>query len=404
MPIPTKPTNATTPSSNWWTYQADLPRTGTYPGTAPSIPLKEAWQTNLHSSGHDAYWTNPPVFGHDKVIVSAGLNPGSVYALSTRDGSIIWSFTAPTSGNLKAHIRGAPAAANNTIYGAFEVIHTSGPMTGRVCALRETDGSVAWQTDLPSPATGSVLVAYGLVFVQTYGQKIYALNQTNGTIVWSNDLPETTEVYNSPTVVSSNLVVAGMRSVYSLNITNGIQRWRYDSINELFPASPAVYYPTSGSGTKISIITAGVVRNDSTSPHDDIVSVVALSSTTGRIIWAFDQYLDFTNNSSFIGLAEGKVFVLAGSRVVALSAANGMFYWAHTAPARIECAPAICNGILYFTAIDNKLHAVNLHSAQEVFSSNLPGNYQSSDHGIAVDQKLIVIPNSGKVIAYTSVE
>lgn len=397
-PFP-KPSPGTVPGSNWWLYQADLSRTGSYPGNVINPPLQVAWETNLQSTDPARNWMRPPVFGHGKVFVSNGLNPGALHAVSTQDGSILWSFTVQMTDGTRIRIRQAPAIANDRVYGAFEVEPDNGPSSCRVYALREADGSVAWQTDVPSAIGGSVALAHARLFVQTYRpMKIFALDQLDGTIVWSTMLSQTDYAFLSPCIAGTHVIAVGENAIFAVDAMTGSVEWTSAFAQPVFGTTPVIYYPETVGG-QMSVIAAGIVQTNASPPHDDVVVVHAVS-LSGRPLWSFGHYVGYTNNTCHVAITTDRAVVVAGSRLIAFNPANGYFFWSLELPARVEVAPAICNGVFYCVTVDNTLRGVSVATGQEVWSMQLPGNAVSSDAGIGIDQGVMVVPNNGRVIAY----
>src|SRR5687767_9217718 len=157
----------TTASSAWWTFQADVQRTGRSSGIGPKPNLY--WQVPLVSG---TISLTPPVFGAIgdtfRVFIGSGYGDSRVFALSPYTGATIWTFTAvPGTGFF-----GAPAAADDNVYIA------SKGNTPHVYALTQRTGAVIWQTPLPATGSGaSVAVAHGMVFVNTDQHIVYALDQ-----------------------------------------------------------------------------------------------------------------------------------------------------------------------------------------------------------------------------------
>lgn len=393
--------SATSPGSNWWTYHADLARSGVHPGNFGANGIQAAWDRDLvGTETGNPYWMGPPVFGSSKVIVSCGLNPGTLYALSSQDGSTLWTYSEPISNDTRVRVRQAPAVANGRVFAGLDVWPNSAPLTGRVLALNEADGSIEWSTDISQPVSGSVAVAHGQVYVLTgMPLAIVAVAQESGEWLWMTQLSVTQYTNNSPCIVGTLIVVAGQNAIYGISAITGTLEWRTPLIAEsLFPATPTISYP-SRSG-RVQIICAGIVINDQRPPHDDTVSVVALS-TSGAILWRFGSRIGFSNNQSFVLSDAQRILVVAGDKVFALEPATGNLLWAHTLPARVESSPAIAGSSLYLVCTDEVLYTLSLADGQETSSQPMLGANLSSDSGLAIDQGLMVISNAAHVKAFS---
>lgn len=390
----------TTPGSNWWTYQGNLARSGMAPGVFGANGIQAVWDRDLVATEYgNPYWMAPPVFGSGKVIVNCGLNPGTLYALSTQDGSTLWTYSEPMTNGTRVRVRQSPAVVSGRVFAGLDVWPNAGPLSGRVCALNESDGSVAWSAEIPQPVSGSVAVAHAQVYVLTgMPLALVALEQDSGSWRWSTLLNATEYTYNSPCIVGSLVVVAGQNAIYGISVIAGTIEWRTPLIAEsIFPASPTIFYPTRSG--RIQIICAGIVINDQTPPHDDIVSVRSLS-TSGRVLWQFGSRIGFSNNHSFVLCSHQAVFVIAGDKVFALDPANGYMIWTHTLPARVESSPAIGGKFLYIVCTNEMFYTLSLANGQETSALSMAGANLSSDSGLAIDMGLLVISNAAHVKAF----
>ena len=399
----------TNPGSNWWKYNVDLANTGYFAGNNISVPLELSWEKDLESTDTSRNHMFPPVFGNNKILVACGINPGSLFAISTRDGSALWSFTARSDESERISPRGAPVVANGHVYGAFEVRATGGgsPSSGRVYSLSEADGSITWETSIPHFPSGSITVAHGLVFVVSWNGKVHALNQADGSIAWNTDAMSTEISFSSPAISTNKIIFTNPKSAVALNVSTGIEAWRLEFGDQMFNQSPMIYTNVD----EPVVLFYGVLEDDvpnTDSTHNDTVRIYALSYHNGALKWSSDISTDFTNNNCFmVANNDGNVFLLAGTHLVSLDAATGSQNWTQRLESRIEFAPAVTNGIIYYTdgfTIDTDtayIYGRRTSDGSLVWKNPLPETFQSSVHGIAIDQGLVVVPQNGKVLAFS---
>jgi len=141
--------------NDWPTYRHDAERSGFTKAHVP-VELKQAWETELGGK------LSSVVVAADKVFV-ASVDTHTVYALDTKDGKTLWSYTA-----------GGKVDSPPTIYRGRVLF---GSADGRVYCLRAFDGALAWrfraapvdcrlmafeQLESVWPVHGSVLVQNGI--------------------------------------------------------------------------------------------------------------------------------------------------------------------------------------------------------------------------------------------------
>ena len=154
-PLESTPTAAR--RDEWPTYRHDPARSGS---TRASIPadLKRSWQTNLGGK------LSSVVIAGDRIFV-ASVDTHTVYALDTKDGKTLWSYTA-----------GGRVDSPPTIYKGLVLF---GSADGWVYCLRASDGTLSWrfraapvdrrlmafeQLESVWPVHGSVLVQNNIVY------------------------------------------------------------------------------------------------------------------------------------------------------------------------------------------------------------------------------------------------
>lgn len=143
---------------------------------------------------------------------------------------------------------------------------------GRVEKIDIESGKVAWAySDKKETITAGVSVGGGLVLFGTGEGYIYALNQSDGALAWKSQLDS--EVLSSP-VIDGNLVVArtGDGKVYGLSAFDGSRKW---TISRQLPKLTL-------RGDSRPVVTQGVVFAGFS---DGLLA--ALQAETGRALWDF---------------------------------------------------------------------------------------------------------------------
>ena len=172
---------------DWITFAHDYQRTGfqaqnagiTAANVATLVPR---WKTLVN----DEIYASPLVYNGNVIIVTL---LGTVYDLSSKDGSIIWQRT------IGGEVRATPSIDNNTVFVSNRLADAKGnPLPSWMFALHLSDGSLAWQAQVDGLTHGSPLVASGVVYVGTSGGDpeigchdggVTALSETTGAQIWN---------------------------------------------------------------------------------------------------------------------------------------------------------------------------------------------------------------------------
>jgi outer membrane protein assembly factor BamB len=101
--------------------------------------------------------------------------------------------------------------------------------------------------------------------------------------------------------------------------------------------------------------------------------VRAFDATDGKLIWQADFTPEDEDDDLFgggIAVAEGKVFVTTPyAKVYGLDAKTGAFEWEAKAPAPMRAAPAVSDGRVFVTTIDNQLVAFATDDGRRLWSN-----------------------------------
>jgi outer membrane protein assembly factor BamB len=240
-------------------------------------------RSNVSSLGQKwSYATGSSVSSSPAVangVVYVGSANGKVYALNSRSGARLWSYT--TDGPVYSS---SPAVANGVVY-----IGNFGPQSppgGKLYALNATSGALLWSYTTRDSVYSSPAVANGLVYIGGEDHKLYALNATSGALRWSYT---TGSFVDSSPAVANGVVYIGSwdGKVYALNATSGKLLWSYTT-GATIPSSPAV--------------ANGVVYIASQNGNE-----YALNATTGALLWSYTT--GNSVDSSSPAVANGVVYI-----------------------------------------------------------------------------------------------
>lgn len=209
------------------------------------VQLKEVSRTGVTVDGDTAY---------------VGDNRGNVYAVNVATGSLRW--TARTGGFLTVPL----AASGGLVVATLQASRTVRP---RVVALKESDGSRAWTTEVDGggvyatpPAIDGEQVIAGFS-----DQTVRAFNLTDGAERWAARMNGPIFFTGAPAVTPDAIVAAdSLGEVYRFDRSTGARVWDY-ALNEPVLRSPVVV-----AGTAVLIATT-------------LGRLAAIDLTSGRLVW-----------------------------------------------------------------------------------------------------------------------
>ena len=204
------------------------------------------WQTTNVGSG----FSTPAIQG-DRIYLLAnnGLDNEYALALSTRDGSRVWSANLGKVGNPKQDPNYPGARSTPTVDGGY--LYALGSDGDLVCLAKDT-GKEAWRKQLRADFGGSPGEWAYAESVLTDGDKLIctpggsnatmvALNKLNGTVIWKCAIPEGDNAgYASPVIGNFSGVKQYVqflsKGVVGVDARTGELLWRYERTAK----SPAV--------------------------------------------------------------------------------------------------------------------------------------------------------------------
>ncbi len=223
---------------------------------------------------------------------------------------------------------------------------------GRVTALDRSTGARKWGVDLELPISGGVGLGDGLVLVADTDGRVLAVQESTGGEVWQSTV--SSEVLSAPAVGSGVVVVRSVDgALHGLSAGDGTNLWTY---SRTIPA-----LTLRGTGAPLLVQTAVVAGLDSG-------KVAALELESGRVFW-----------ERTVAPPQGRSEL---DRMV-----------------DIDAKPLLIGRVLYFVAYQSRLSAVDVESAETLWSRELSGYV-----GLAGDERTIYVTASdGTVWAFDRV-
>jgi outer membrane protein assembly factor BamB len=168
------------------------------PSTAPTaFPSAIAWTVEL-----GAQPLAPPVVAGGRAFLS--LDPGVLSARSLVDGAELWTT--------RVAVAGTPAASSTIV---------AVPTGDAIHAIRAASGHTAWVVRT-EPLTAPPLMVGGWLFFATTG-RLTALRVTDGAPVWTREFPV---VEQRPAAEGTTLYVPTVEGrLYALDVATGVTKW-----------------------------------------------------------------------------------------------------------------------------------------------------------------------------------
>lgn len=255
-----------------------------------------------------------PMFGGDlgntrANMAEAKLSPENVGKLTE-----LWSFT------------GTGCTATPAVYEGVVYLPTWG---GKVYALDAATGMQRWMTALPDLIDSSPAVTPTTVFVSDDQGSVHALDRNDGKKLWSKlvDMHAEAHLWSSPIYVAdADVVLVGVASgeeavqgpwtfrgsVVALDAKTGEERWKFYTTagNDAEGAGAAVWATVAVDPMrKFAFVGTGNAYAGVTGPHVD--SMLALDIGTGELMWS--RQFTAEDVFSIIGSFNGPDFDIGAS-------------------------------------------------------------------------------------------
>ena len=352
--------------------------------------FQKQWSSSFGKGGSKReFLISKPLANGNKVYTldAAGL----LSAFDMKDGEVIWDVKlASKNDNVDdTALKGAGIAFNNGV-----IYATTG--YGSVYAVNTQKGEILWSKSLQTPLRIAPMVANGNVFVQSVDNKFYVLNAKNGEEQWKYDisLENTTLVGGAPAAYAPDLdmVITGFSNgeIQAFNATLGSPLWSDILISnrqaysstflDTIKSAPIIDGDTVYAIGNSNVLAAIDLRSGMRKWEKEIGSVntpllvgntiyivsntndlVAVSKENGDILWATPTNL----GKKAADVTAFTPLMLDGRLVVALSNGTVHLYMPQTGKLinsvdlgeRLNSAPIVANGYIFFVTADADLIA-----------------------------------------------
>jgi outer membrane protein assembly factor BamB len=313
------------PGLQWPMYGATASRTQSHPAIGIRPPFRVAWSRGLGS-----LLEFPAVVSDGVAYV--GNYRGTVYALSMRNGSVLWRHS----------VRGGKMAASPAVVGEDVVVHG---MDGVVRVLDRRTGRLRFAVRIGSPVESSPVVRDRIDYFGAWNGNVYALDLRSRRFRW---------IFRGGYKITSSAALAG-RTLYIgdyggrlLAIAPGSGRLRWSGgVNGRIYGTPAVW------GGRVFV------------PSSDGGSLTAFT-TGGRFAWrvATGSYV-----YSSPAVWAGRVFFGSyNGRLYCVSAWSGRIGWSVQTGGPVSGAPSVVGGVVYAGSFAHRIIGADARSGRVLFS------------------------------------
>jgi len=341
------------------------------------LPVDRLWSAGVGGGGEKlrlglglAYWDGR---------LYAAARDGDVRAIDPASGRTQWQI------DTKLDLSAGPGAGDGLV-----VVGTNG---GEVVALDAADGTQRWKAQVSGEVLAAPLVAGGRVVVRSVDGRMRALSAVDGTEAWTVEdvVPRLSLRGTSRPVLAGEIVLSGFGSgkVMAVNIASGEILWQAQVSS---PRGRTELERLADVDAAVEVSGGDVYAVG----YQGRAAMIALDS--GQLWWTRDL-------SSYRGLAldDDRLYVATSEGdVVAMRRRDASIVWTQTGlKRRALSAPAVVGQAVVVGDFDGYLHWIDRDSGTFVAREH-PGGDRISAAPLVVDDRVFVIDDGGRIVAYRS--
>lgn len=334
-------------------------------------------------------------FSPDGSVMYIGSRDGSLYALRTSDGSMLWKTPPEHAVDVIPAVDG-----NMVVYGSS---------SARLTALRPSDGSPIWSYNAGDGVfQSSPLIVGDRVYSGGGGHFVRAFERASGDLLWEKELGMWVQ---SSAAHKDGVIYIGSDAGFLMayDAETGRERWRFAakmpgepneetsvtadpkitpdghrsnilstprfSGNLVFITSIAgkVYAVDTNTGKEVwsflgeRIVTDTTVSGDILYTHSDMGILRAFDAKTGDVLWGAktgtsqNYWPGPYQTASAPAEYKGQVFVGGtDGDISAYNSSNGSVLWSFRTGDWVMSSPRVANGTLYVGSNDGWIYAINI--------------------------------------------
>ena len=163
---------------------------------------------------------SPAILGDN--VYAASFN-GRIVKVSLETGKRIWTTKVKKQKSQKERLTGGVSAGSGLVL--------AGTSEGRLIALKQEDGTVAWETKLSSSILSSPVVDNNLIVARTINERVYGISAFDGEIKWtiSRTRPSLTQRGESKPLLVQGVAFVGFSdgTLAALDAESGRALWDF---------------------------------------------------------------------------------------------------------------------------------------------------------------------------------
>jgi outer membrane protein assembly factor BamB len=263
-----------------------------------------------------------------------GAQSGDLVAIDLETGKLRWKYRAQEGIG-----ESSPAVHEGVVY--------IGDLSGRLHAVRATDGKRLWTFKTDSEIKSSPVVAGDRVVIGSYDGNLYAVSKRDGKLLWK--YTTSNFVHATPSTDNGIAYVGGCDEVFhGVRLVDGKEVLRF----------PAGGYTGASAALVAQRVYFGTFSND----------VAAADLVRKKIVWHYsnpDRAFPFYSSAAVVD-----DHVVVGGRdklVYCLSARTGKPQWTFPTKARVDSSPAIAGGRVYIGSNDGHFYVLDLASGRKLW-------------------------------------
>lgn len=345
---------------------------------APSykVPFQPQWVTRVKRGKLIKYrpleFATPVAFG-ERIFV--GADSGYLYALSLKDGDVLWRFKAT------GPVHATPALAEDRLY--------FGDHDGRFYALSVADGRELWRQSFPAPIMSQPLVLPDKIILVTLTGTLMAVGREDGSILWSYPTGSLREMtlygQGAPAYESGqNLLYVGLHDgrILAVEAQRGALRWEKTLAGAAGPFTDIDMQPLLSAG-KLYVAT-----------HSG--KLYCLESRSGQVLWSQD-----VGSSADFAMAEDRLYVAGSDGVLyALNKVDGKILWSQPLGEGALSKPLLYGELVALASTERSILFVDAHNGHFIMQRFARKNISSDPILAGAEGNLLVyLSNAGRIYA-----
>lgn len=340
-----------------------------------TVQVKSVWSASA-GNGSANMQIPLPLVAWQNTVYASNYN-GIVAAYDVDTGKRLWATQT------KAKLTSGPGVGNNLV--------AVGTSEGQVIALEQGTGKVLWRQALSTQVLAAPRITGGKVVVKTIDGKLYGLNTTNGSIRWQYDHAANQYMLrmSSPPQITQDMVVAGFNDgkLTAVKLANGQLIWER-----------TIAMPQGASIVQqiVDVDTSPLIDNKTIYIATYQGNILAMSLDGNQLIWQrpFSTYNDLALYGDLLLATD------TSSQVWAFDKHSGRVEWRQTQLlARRITGPIVHDNFLVVGDGEGYLHWLAPDDGHFLARVKAGGNGIIATP-IVVNNKLLVVTKSGRIIAY----